>query len=104
VGSAQRRHGRAFLQHGSILISVDGPRLRTLFPTTADPLAPLTTLEAALGHRPKFDDVAAALEAAFEGEHGLTLTPGGLTAEETARMESLVRGRYATEAWLAGPA
>jgi lipoyl(octanoyl) transferase len=104
VGSAQRRHGRAFLQHGSILLAVDAPRLRTLFPTTADPLAPLTTLEATLGHRPKFDDVAAALEAAFEGEHGLTLTPGGLTAEETARMEALVRDRYATEAWLAGSA
>jgi lipoate-protein ligase A len=85
-----------------VLLGVDAPRLRTLFPTTADPLAPLTTLEAALGHRPKFDDVAAALASAFEGEHGLTLAPGGLTAEETARMETLVRERYATEAWLAG--
>ena len=25
VGSAQRRHGRAFLQHGSILLAVDAP-------------------------------------------------------------------------------
>src|SRR5439155_6132769 len=43
VGSAQRRHGRCFVQHGSILLGVDAPRLRTLFPTTRDPLAPLTT-------------------------------------------------------------
>jgi lipoate-protein ligase A len=104
VGSAQRRHGRAFLQHGSILLGVDAPRLRALFPTTPDPLAPLTTLEAALGYRPKFDAVAAALSEAFEAEHGLTLGPGGLSAEETTRVEALVRDRYATEAWLAGVA
>src|SRR5947208_9994921 len=50
VGSAQRRHGRCFVQHGAILLGVDAPRLWTLFPTTRDPLATLTTLEAALGH------------------------------------------------------
>jgi lipoate-protein ligase A len=102
VGSAQRRHARAFLQHGSVLLAVDAPRLRELFPTTPDPLGPLTTLEAVLGHRPKFDDVAAGLIEAFEAEHRLTFAPGGLTAEETARVEALVRDRYATEAWLAG--
>jgi lipoate-protein ligase A len=104
VGSAQRRHARTFLQHGSVLLGVDGPRLRALFPTTPDPLAPLTTLEAVLGHPPKFDDVAEALAAAFAAEHGLTLQPGGLTGAETARVEALVRDRYATEAWLAGTA
>jgi len=100
VGSAQRRHGRHFLQHGSVLLGVDPPRLRALFPTTPDPLTTMTTLEAALGHRPKFDDVAAALAAAFEAEHGLRLTPGGLTSEEAERVETLARERYATDAWL----
>src|SRR5438046_5235009 len=65
VGSAQRRRGRCFLQHGSGLLGGDAPRLRELFPTTRDPLATLTTLEATLGHRPKFDDVAAALPQAL---------------------------------------
>src|SRR5262249_22639785 len=50
VGSAQRRYGRPSLQHGSILLGVDAARLAEIFPTTADPLATLTTLEAALGH------------------------------------------------------
>ncbi len=104
VGSAQRWRRRCFLQHGSVLLGVDEPRLRAVFPTTRDPLATMTTLEAALGQRPKFDDVAAALTTAFEEEHGLTLRPGGLTPEETARVEALVKDKYAAEAWLAGAA
>jgi len=102
VGSAQRR-GRAasFLQHGAVLLGVDAPRLRRLFPTTADPLASLTTLEEALGRRPAFDEVADALASAFETEHGLALCPGALSEAERARVERLVADRYATEAWLA---
>ncbi|MBI4172892.1 MAG: lipoate--protein ligase family protein [Actinobacteria bacterium] len=104
VGSAQRRQGGTFLQHGSILLGVDEPRLCALFPTTRDPLSTLTTLEAALGHRPKFDDVCAALAAAFEAEHGLDFKPDGITADETAAVARLVAERYATAEWLAGPA
>jgi lipoate-protein ligase A len=104
VGSAQRRQGDSFLQHGAVLLGVDEPRLRAVFPTTRDPLATLTTLEAALGRRPAFDEVAAALAAAFEREHGLDLRPGGLSDEETARMAALVTDRYASPAWPAAPA
>jgi lipoyl(octanoyl) transferase len=96
--------GDCFLQHGSVLLAVDAPRLRLVFPTTADPLASMTTLEDALGQRPKFDGVASALTDAFAKEHGLTLRPGGLSSVETARVESLVRDKYATDAWLFGAA
>ena len=102
VGSAQRRQGACFLQHGSVLLGVDGPRLRTLFPTTLDPLSTLTTLEQALGRRPRFEEVAEALAAAFEAEHGLVLKPDGFTADELARVSDLVRTRYGTDRWLAG--
>ena len=101
VGSAQRRQGDSFLQHGAVLLGVDAPRLRALFPTTRDPLSTLTTLEAALGRRPSFDEVATALTEAFEGEHGLDLRPGGLSAEETEHVARLVSERYASPAWLA---
>lgn len=104
VGSAQRRQGACFLQHGSVLLGVDEERLALVFPTTADPLTTMTTLEAALAHRPHFDDVAAALRESFEKEHGVVLQPGGLSSEETAQAEALVRDKYATDAWLAGPA
>jgi lipoate-protein ligase A len=102
VGSAQRRQGPCFLQHGSVLLGVDGSRLRTLFPTTIDPLATMTTLEQALGRRPRWEEVAGALAAAFEAEHGLTMKPDGFAADELARVEELVRTRYATDGWLAG--
>ena len=39
VGSAQRRRGRCFLQHGSVLLGADEGRLRALFPTTENPPA-----------------------------------------------------------------
>jgi lipoate-protein ligase A len=101
VGCAPRRLGTSFLQHGAVLLGVDAARLRLLFPTTSDPLATLTTLQAATGRRPTFDEVAGALRAGFEEEHGLTLAPGGLTEDETARVERLVSERYGTDAWLA---
>src|SRR5262249_44353395 len=78
VGSAQRRQGECFLQHGSILLDVDEPRLRALFPTTRDPLATMTTLAAANGRRPSWQECGDAVRDAFEAEHGLELRPGGL--------------------------
>jgi lipoate-protein ligase A len=102
VGSAQRRQGACFLQHGAIMLGVDEPRLRRVFPTTVDPLGTMTTLQAALGRRPAFEEVAHALAAAFEAEHGLALAPGGLTDEETALVDRLVRDKYGTEPFLAG--
>jgi lipoate-protein ligase A len=104
VGSAQRRQGACFLQHGAVLLDVDEPRLRRLFPTTADPVATMTTLAAALGRCPAFGDVAAALAAAFEAEHGLALAPGGLGDGERAAVERLVRDKYGTERFLVGAA
>jgi lipoyl(octanoyl) transferase len=104
VGSAQRRQGTSFLQHGAVLLGVDAPRLRALFPTTPDPLASMTTLEAATGRRPTFEEAAAALRDAFEAEHGLMLVPGGLTEDETARVERLVHERYGHQAFLTAPA
>jgi len=104
VGSAQRRQGDSFLQHGAVLLAVDEPRVRALFPTTRDPLATLTTLEAALGRRPSFEAVADALAEAFEREHGLDLRPGGLSASEAERVATLVTERYASPAWLAASA
>jgi lipoyl(octanoyl) transferase len=104
VGSAQRRLGDGFLQHGAVLLGVDEPRLRALFPTTRDPLATLTTLEAVLGRRPAFEAVADSLARAFEDEHGLELGPGGLSDDEVARVRALVADRYASPAWLAASA
>jgi lipoyl(octanoyl) transferase len=104
VGSAQRRQGSCFLQHGSVMLGADEARLRAVFPTTPDPLGAMTTLQAALGRRPSWADCAERLAAAFEAEHGLALRPGGLTGEEARLVARLEQERYGTERWLTGAA
>ena len=99
VGSAQRRQGSAFLQHGSVMLAANPERLRRAFPGTADPLAGMTTLEAVLGRRPSFEETVEKLAQGFREAHGIGLEPGGLTTEETALAESLARDKYATPEW-----
>jgi lipoate-protein ligase A len=81
VGSAQRRQGVAFLQHGSVMLGRRPERLRRVFPTQ-DPLAGMTTLEAELGRRPSFVETEAALAEGFRDAHGIDLQPDGLHPEE----------------------
>ena len=104
VGSAQRRQGNVFLKHGSVILAIDVPRIREVFPTIVDPLATMTTLESALGRRPSWQECADALAAAFESEHGITLQPGALARDEIDEVERLVVVRYGTDKWLAGAA
>jgi lipoate-protein ligase A len=99
VGSAQRRQGAAFLQHGAIMLGADPGRLRRVFPGGRDPLADMTTLEAVLGRRPPFDEAATALADGFRAAHGLTLEPGGLSEEEAALAGMLERDKYASDGW-----
>ena len=99
VGSAQRRQGVAFLQHGSVLLGADVERLRLLFPREGDPLAEMTTLEETLGRRPPFNEVVEALAAGLSETHGLDVTPGGLTRDEEALMDHLAQEKYDTDAW-----
>lgn len=99
VGSAQRRQGRAFLQHGAIMLGADPHRLRQVFPGGADPLGGMTTLEAVLGRRPAFAEVAEKLAAGLGAAHGIGVAPGRLSGEEMALAESLVRGKYGTAEW-----
>jgi lipoyl(octanoyl) transferase len=99
VGSAQRRQGAGFLQHGAVMLGAAPDRLRRVFPATRDPLTGMTTLEAVLGRRPGFEETMHALAEGFRSEHGLALAPGGLTATEVERAEALVRGKYGTERW-----
>ena len=99
VGSAQRRQGPAFLQHGALMLGTDPARLRRVFPGELDRLEAMTTLEAVLGRRPSFDEATEALAQGFRGAHGLALEPGGLSEEEAALAAMLERDKYATDDW-----
>jgi len=98
IGSAQRRQGGGFLQHGSLLLDADPVRLRAVFPRVEDPLAGVATLAAGLGRPAGFDEVAAALAAGLAEVLG-SLRPGGLTSAETALVERLVAEKYGTAEW-----
>jgi len=102
VGSAQRRQGSGFLQHGAVMLGAEPGRLARVFPGGGDPLGGMTTLEAALGRRPAYDEAAERLADAFRAVHGLPLRPGGLSADEVADVDALVRDKYATPAWTRG--
>jgi lipoate-protein ligase A len=99
VGSAQRRRGSGFLQHGSVLLGADAERLRRVFPGEGDPLGGLTTLEAVLGRRPSFEEAVQALARGFETARGVALRPGPLSAAERELARALARDKYATDAW-----
>lgn len=98
VGSAQRRQGGAFLQHGSVLLDADPVRLRSVFPGVADPLAGVTTLGAALGRAVGFDETVAALRLGFIETLG-PLEPGGLSPAEAETARRLVAEKYGGDAW-----
>jgi lipoate-protein ligase A len=99
VGSAQRRQGAGFLQHGAVMLGADPARLARVFPGARDPLAGMTTLEAVLGRRPSFDETQAALADGFRRVHGIDLTPGSLTEEESRQMDALARDKYGSADW-----
>jgi len=99
VGSAQRRQGTGFLQHGAVMLGADPARLRRVFPGGGDPLAGMTTLETLLGRRPSFDATVAALAEGFRSAHGLTLEPGGLSSAEAALAATLARDKYGSADW-----
>jgi lipoate-protein ligase A len=99
VGSAQRRQGAGFLQHGTVMLGAAPDRLRSVFPAESDPLAGMTTLEAVLDRRPSFDETMTALAEGFREANRLDLAPGGLAAGEMELAESLVREKYGTDRW-----
>jgi len=66
IGSAQVRSGRAFLQHGSILLGGSPDTLRAVS-RDRGPEGSATTLSTALDRTVTFDEVAAAVLASWEG-------------------------------------
>jgi lipoate-protein ligase A len=90
LGSAQRRAGRAFLQHGAL-------------PCSADPLSTgAVGLAELLGDPPSREAIHAAVEAAFACELGAELVVEELTATERAAAERLEAERYLEPEWTAG--
>lgn len=86
VGSAQRRRGRAFLQHGSIPLSPD-PRVPSA-----------TSLSELLGGSRSRSEVEEAISEAF-AERSAGLTHDAVRDTERALAEELVASRYGSASW-----
>jgi len=107
VGSAQMRTRDGFLQHGSVVLKNDLEKLfavvRTSQPNVHDAArraARLMTSVSDEAHRVvSFDEMAAALVAAFSAAEGVRLLPDSLTTQEALNASSIVARKYSREEW-----
>lgn len=96
VGSAQLRERGALLQHGSILLDDDQPRIAALAARPMVPAMPAATLRACLARTPDYGEVRDALRLALARAEG---DPVPLGADEAARFAGPHRSLFASEEW-----
>jgi lipoate-protein ligase A len=108
TGSAQKRHGSAFLQHGSIPVEMDLERLFLALDTRRHTSAAVggRLLGRSIGwmnrwlERPvTVSDVEDRLVAACAEVWGIRYIESGLTAAEEARAAVLLKEKYADPSW-----
>jgi lipoyl(octanoyl) transferase len=87
VGSAQRRHRGALMQHGSILLGS----------SPATPELPGIAELAGRGLSP--EEVCAAVAGEWRGLTGLGLEPAGWAEDERRQVDELAATKYATPRW-----
>ena len=98
VGSAQWRDDGALLQHGSILVEDDQPRVAALANRPVPPPVAAATLSEVLGYKPSAAETSAALFEAvrsLEDEHATELTIDDSLAGATER----AMARYTDDRW-----
>jgi lipoate-protein ligase A len=98
AGSAQWRSDGAFLQHGSILIEDDQSTLAELAVGSQRPIPAPATLAAALGVRPRVEDLSIALAAAVRELEDPNATELEIDDQLRAQAAGLVV-RYLDDEW-----
>jgi lipoate-protein ligase A len=96
VGSAQLRERGAMLQHGSILVDDDQPRIATLASGPVTPPLPAASLRACLGRAPAYEEVRDALLAALVASVPRVTA---LDARDASRHAAAHRARFASAEW-----
>jgi lipoate-protein ligase A len=101
VGSAQKRTGAAFLQHGSIPLDKDEALLAAV--TGRQDVAiggtGMTSIAEALGRPVDFVWAVERLRGGFSEFFGVALEPYTLTSADVAGISALRDARYATPEW-----
>lgn len=96
-GNAQRHTSGAFLQHGTIPISVDEARFAPLFLEESG-LSTAATLER-LGIDVAYDALAGLLKESFSESFGVRFVSGALKPSEEKRAAELLAQKYSQERW-----
>jgi lipoyl(octanoyl) transferase len=103
IGSAQKRTGTAFLQHGSIPLEKDEGLLAAVAAPAAGASPPgspgMTSLSEALGWPIDFDWAVERFCRGFSDAFGVELEPFVLSPEDLRDVAALRDSRYATDAW-----
>lgn len=107
VGSAQRRAGEVFLQHGSIPIRIDRRLINQVLnlgrngqePPEREPVAGPTCLEEVLGRQVSFEEAKDAIIEGFAEALGACVNRSNLNANERALAERLSKSRYGCDEW-----
>ncbi len=106
-GSSQTITRGVVLQHGTVLVGVDLPKmfniikLKDLNCSLAADVGKrkITSVQAELGHKISPDTVANALAQGFKAILKIQLQEGELTAAEKAAAETLCKAKYSTQEW-----
>ncbi len=106
-GSSQAISKGVVLQHGTLLVSVDLPRMFTLlrFKTATCAQAAdvakrkITSVQQELGHEVTHETVANALAQGFKAILKIAVEPGELTPFELELADKLYKEKYATDDW-----
>jgi lipoate-protein ligase A len=100
VGSAQKRTGVSFIQHGSVPLKKDEDLLRCV--ARSDSLegpVSMTSLEEALGRPVPFEWAAARFAGGFSDFFGVELEPFTVNQADHAEIARIEAERYGNEAW-----
>jgi len=101
IGSAQKRVGPRFLQHGSILLESDAALLRQVVSLSAEiGQLRMISLAEALGRKVDFEWAVDRLIHGFEAYFEIRFKPRIFSAEEWRLIEEIERTKYASEDWM----
>jgi lipoate-protein ligase A len=100
IGSAQKRVGGKFLQHGSIPLAKDESLLQAVsFLDRTQAGLRLTSLSEAMGRTVDFASAVKELTAGLEEFFGVKFSPRGFSPEEYAAVVRIQNARYANPDW-----
>ncbi|MCP2619868.1 lipoate--protein ligase family protein [Candidatus Aminicenantes bacterium AC-334-K16] len=101
IGSAQKRVGQRFLQHGSIPLRNNASLLQLITPgTNNERLIRMISLEEALGRVVEFDEVVAALISGFSEYFNAEIRPKVLTEKDREKIYHLEKEKYGNTEWI----